>query len=83
MPWIFATTDATCNRCHCTMASGAQVWRGQYASYCPLCAETMGLDGNRPVTVDTKVAALSDWLKAMQAKHGRRDLSARMIGEDE
>lgn len=84
MPWRDLTVARACNRCRRVLSAGAHVYQGDItgATWCADCAATMGVGGERPVASE-KITAMSDWIAKMQAKHGRLDVSARILGEGE
>ena len=89
MPWRDLTVARACNRCRRVLSAGAHVYQGEVtgATWCGDCASAMGKDGLPPINEtgrpERMVDALAAQLKALAAKHTRRDLSARILGEGE
>lgn len=84
MPWRDLTVARACNRCRRVLSAGAHVYQGDItgATWCADCAGTLGMAGERPIATNT-MNALASWIRQMQEKHTRRDLSARILGEGE
>lgn len=84
MPWRDLTVARACNRCRKVLSAGAHVYQGEVtgATWCADCAGTMGMGGERPIATNT-MNALASWIRQMQEKHTRRDLSARILGGGE
>lgn len=84
MPWRDLTVARACNRCRRVLSAGAHVYQGEVtgAIWCHDCAGEMGIGGERAVST-AAITSMAEWIAKMQAKHGRRDLSARILGEGE
>lgn len=81
MPWRHLTIAKQCNTCRRPLAVGAYAYQGDVtgAHWCESCANEHGERPNKPA--QTGMTALQDMLAAFRAKHQRRDVSARMIGD--
>lgn len=79
--WAHLTAPKVCNRCRKPLAVGAWAYRGQYAVWCEPCGGEMGFDGQPAVRETQSLTALSEFLERFKQKHGRRDVSARILGE--
>lgn len=86
MPWRDLTVARACNTCRRTLSAGAHVYQGELtgAIWCQSCGDALNLGrGERVATMDTAVTSMAEWIAKMRAKHGRRDVSARILGEGE
>lgn len=81
--WAHLTAPKVCNRCRKPLAVGAWAYRGQYAVWCEPCGGEMGFDGQLAVRETHSLTAFAEFLARFKQKHGRRDVSARILGERE